>query len=247
MPSFLYQRWILTQSCPGSCIGYRRCKQKWGVTGYLCSPDKERPGHKWINCLEVTPFSPQMFFFFPLYNGADKSFTKTFVPVQMCLQPVVSLRGTNTRANLGLGFRGNSCLTLSSDITLSWYGRKNVPAVVLFFGTWEAEDHISALAPCFCWPLGGIWLGVPNILYSKTTCRHESFFFFFSAFAGIGLHVFSSSCWFPVCCFFQEKLLHRNDDFHTTEDIRRITQRAKRSPGNQPDTGMSSIALLSLL
>lgn len=38
--------------------------------------------------------------------------------------------------------------------------------------------------------------------------------------------------------FHQEKLLHRNSDFHATEDHRGITQRAKRSPGKQPETGM---------
>lgn len=38
--------------------------------------------------------------------------------------------------------------------------------------------------------------------------------------------------------FHQEKLLHRNSDFHATEDNRGITQRAKRSPGKQPETGM---------
>ncbi|XP_031175548.1 ectodysplasin-A isoform X1 [Sander lucioperca] len=34
----------------------------------------------------------------------------------------------------------------------------------------------------------------------------------------------------------EEKLLHRNSDFHATEDNRGITQRAKRSPGKQPET-----------
>ncbi|XP_034546494.1 ectodysplasin-A isoform X3 [Notolabrus celidotus] len=34
----------------------------------------------------------------------------------------------------------------------------------------------------------------------------------------------------------EEKLLHRNSDFHATEDHRGITQRAKRSPGKQPET-----------
>lgn len=48
-------------------------------------------------------------------------------------------------------------------------------------------------------------------------------------------------------CFFQEKLLHRNNDFHTTEDTRGITQRAKRSLGKQPDTGMSYFVVLTLL
>lgn len=48
-------------------------------------------------------------------------------------------------------------------------------------------------------------------------------------------------------CFFQDKLLHRNNDFHTTEDTRGITQRAKRSVGRQPDTGMSSFTVLLLL
>lgn len=46
-------------------------------------------------------------------------------------------------------------------------------------------------------------------------------------------------------CFFQEKLLHRNNDFHTTEDTRGITQRAKRSLGKQPDTGMSPFAVMT--
>lgn len=48
-------------------------------------------------------------------------------------------------------------------------------------------------------------------------------------------------------CSFQERLLHRNNDFHTTEDTRGITQRAKRSVGKQPDTGMSSSTVLLLL
>ncbi|KAF1384517.1 hypothetical protein PFLUV_G00121050 [Perca fluviatilis] len=34
----------------------------------------------------------------------------------------------------------------------------------------------------------------------------------------------------------EEKLLHRNSEFHATEDNRGITQRAKRSPGKQPET-----------
>ncbi|TDH07769.1 hypothetical protein EPR50_G00109510 [Perca flavescens] len=34
----------------------------------------------------------------------------------------------------------------------------------------------------------------------------------------------------------EEKLLHRNGEFHATEDNRGITQRAKRSPGKQPET-----------
>ncbi len=38
--------------------------------------------------------------------------------------------------------------------------------------------------------------------------------------------------------FHQEKPLHRNSDFHATEDNRGITQRAKRSPSKQPETGM---------
>lgn len=37
--------------------------------------------------------------------------------------------------------------------------------------------------------------------------------------------------------FCQEKLLHRISDFHATEDNRGITQRSKRSPGKQPETG----------
>lgn len=135
-----------------------------------CSPDKERPGHKWINCLEVSPFPLKCFFFW--YNRTDKWFMKMFVPGRMCLEPVISLLGTNTRANIGLGFFGNICLTLNSDITLSWHCRKKVWTVVLFFGTWEAQDHISALAACFCWPLRGIWLGVPHNVYSKMTCHH---------------------------------------------------------------------------
>lgn len=38
--------------------------------------------------------------------------------------------------------------------------------------------------------------------------------------------------------FHQEKLLQRNSEFHATLDNRGITQRAKRSPGKQPETGM---------
>lgn len=66
-------------------------------------------------------FSPQMFcfFFFFWYNRTDKWFMKMFVPGRMCLEPAISLLGTNTRANIGLGFFGNIFLTLNSDITLS--------------------------------------------------------------------------------------------------------------------------------
>lgn len=42
-PLFLYQTWILRQSCQGSCIGYHRCKQKRGVTGYLVALTKKDP------------------------------------------------------------------------------------------------------------------------------------------------------------------------------------------------------------
>lgn len=37
--------------------------------------------------------------------------------------------------------------------------------------------------------------------------------------------------------FHQEKLLHRNSEVHPPEDNRGITQRAKRSPGKQTETG----------
>lgn len=37
--------------------------------------------------------------------------------------------------------------------------------------------------------------------------------------------------------FHQERLLHRNSNFLATEDSRGITQRSKRSPGKQPETG----------
>lgn len=43
--------------------------------------------------------------------------------------------------------------------------------------------------------------------------------------------------------FHQERLLHRNSDFHATEDNRGITQRAKRSPGKQPETGTGLLHL----
>lgn len=57
----------------------------------------------------------------------------------------------------------------------------------------------------------------------------------------------SCSKFFPDAVLFyalffssQERLMHRNGGFHTTEDNRGITQRAKRSPAKQPDTGMSN-------
>lgn len=146
-----------------------------------CSPDKERPGHKWVNCLEMSlsHLPPPQMFFFSCYNGTDKSFIKMFVSVRMCLQPVISLFGTNIGANAGLGFLGNICLTLNGDITLSWHCRKNVSAVVLFFRTWEAQDHISALAACFCGPLTGIWCGFPlqRLQLSYMLLRIIAFFF----------------------------------------------------------------------
>lgn len=46
--------------------------------------------------------------------------------------------------------------------------------------------------------------------------------------------------------FHQERLLHRNSDFHATQDNRGITQRTKRSPGKQPEAGTISLFFPSL-
>lgn len=94
-----------------------------------------------------------------------------------------------------------------------------------------------------------VWVSLTTFAAKLHATTNHSFFLlmYLQVAAGICVLVFSKPCWFLVCCFFQEKLLHRNNDFHTTEDTRGITQRAKRSPGKQPDTGMSSIPLLSLL
>lgn len=55
-------------------------------------------------------------------------------------------------------------------------------------------------------------------------------------FSALWIFQYSLTFSFVFFCH-QEKLLHRNSDFHATEDNRGITQRAKRSPGKQPETG----------
>lgn len=164
------------------------------------------------------------------------------------LRCFISLLGTKKGVNTGLCFIGNIILTLNMDTAQSSCRRKNVPAVVLFFGMWQARDRISAFAEYFCWLLWGIWSGVPYV-YSKNDTPLWVFLFVCS---WIGWDVFPKTLLIYCCTvcfsgFFQEKLLHRNNDFHATEDTRGITQRSKRSPGKQPDTGMSSATVLSLL
>lgn len=52
---------------------------------------------------------------------------------------------------------------------------------------------------------------------------------------------------FSFCVPFQERLQYRNGDFHATHDARGRTQRAKRSPGKESETGASRLRFLLIL
>lgn len=159
---FLVSKMNFKAVMPGQLHRISQMQTKARGYSISCSPDKERPSHKWVNCLEMSPSPPPPpKCFFSCYNGTDKSFIKMFVSVRMCLQPVISLFSTNIGANAGLGFLGNVCLTLNDDITLSWHCKKNVSAVALFFRTWEAQDHISTLAHVFVDHSEGFGVGFP--------------------------------------------------------------------------------------
>lgn len=77
-----------------------------------------------------------------------------------------------------------------------------------------------------------------NMRYSDDLYIKPLALFEFSA-----IWIFQYSLTFS-CALFQEKLPHRNSDFHATEDNWGITRRAKRSPGKQLETGMSSVTHL---
>lgn len=59
---FLVSKMNFKAIMPGQLHRMSQMQTKGKGYRISCSPDKERPGHKWVNCLEMSPFPPKCFF-----------------------------------------------------------------------------------------------------------------------------------------------------------------------------------------